>query len=1349
MKNFKTILPFLVLLIGVQANIFAQSAIDSNAIDTVSVDYFRQLNAQKYGRIATDSLQTGIFLEKTLLSDALNSYNLDDTTSVDQLYSAVVEFELQSIAGQQSFAGAKSKLDLLSAKYAGSDTNCLVVLDAVFDYLDTVALDSGLIRISSDSLYESAPNVHRNPFKQGKHAWFGLMGPIRKNQATGKILIKFDGTGLISNSTQTIIAVTLTIGAAQYTINRGETIALPVSGNHFFANATIHYQSGATVGPIVSYSVVQNDTSAEDWNTYYPAECTELFTGSYNVDMGTYPAPPSGKTVGYLGKVYNQSQSDVGALLANFYPAINRPTPATCFGQQGIFSKPILISDGIDFQNSRQQGELYGSYLRYWSFRDNEPKFLGRELRLQGFDIIIADYPDFTLKNEYEAGLSDAEKLALKKDHGCGLVEHNAMAFVSLIQRINQGLPVRADGTRDAITVVGASMGGLVTRFALAYMEKKEKEYLDAGNQTEAAKWKHNCKLWISFDSPHLGANLPIGGQQFLKFFGQTHKGENTSAAEWNYKFSIGSLAAQQLLLDHVYKLPSFGNDPAPAEARNIFMRHMLANGKPNAQSLIDGFPQDCRKVALVDGSFDGLNIKKNDGTRMVGGEVLTSMTAALRFSITRHSNALNRLFRFVNRSITQNSEFITAASATIKAAPQSSSNSEEIFKGYFALAGPHRSKVDANNFSSSVGRSIDACPGGMFSLIETISKSTGVSGALFPNWKNNNIFENKKLEWDLRRAVQTGASVAGLLIGGNFLALAGSFATIADIQQRTSYAPVEKYHSFIPTKSALAFRAGLVNIGETLSDRNLVCTNEIPFDDYIGCETDNSFHIQLNEKMYDFIIRHLQSNSTTPLPVEIYTNILGPERICGNQTGNFSINIGQRYLNGGIPFTTNYTNFDPLIPLPASQTEPLQTVLKAPYGIDGEIDLHAETAVQINNHTCLFRATQLVKYGPPPIGYISRSKFFLYLGISPPDEVNLASPIIDGATSYNWTISSTGNSFIELEQFSTHPSTTTPNTARVIPTTAPLPSSAYSYPHIELTVPATCGIHRGWFQLPVFRQHGLIVPNPSFGSLGNTQVLTVNVSHPGDGNSLPLVTNAVLLDARGDIVAKPDILGNNTFQFGVSNLASSAYRVVVYFDDGTKQDIDWIMKGEEESSIIVSPNPAVYQYDNVLQGLILDTSTGKSYDVTLSDQNGVQLQTTSTSNLEFTFDATLLQPGLYTVLAQDKATGVSHTEMVEVGLKDAPRIVLATNPLVSTIVGTLVGALEATKELTYKILDQSGQQRKAGTLAREEDTNPDGTANISTGFRFQIPCPELLNALYVLVVSDSRKSFSISFLKQ
>jgi len=33
--------------------------------------------------------------------------------------------------------------------------------------------------------------------------------------------------------------------------------------------------------------------------------------------------------------------------------------------------------------------------------------------------------------------------------------------------------------------------------------------------------WDHCCRLWISFDSPHLGANIAIGVQHFLEFFGQ------------------------------------------------------------------------------------------------------------------------------------------------------------------------------------------------------------------------------------------------------------------------------------------------------------------------------------------------------------------------------------------------------------------------------------------------------------------------------------------------------------------------------------------------------------------------------------------------------------------------------------------------------------------------------------------------------------------------------------------------------------------------------------------------------------------------------------------------------------
>ena len=60
--------------------------------------------------------------------------------------------------------------------------------------------------------------------------------------------------------------------------------------------------------------------------------------------------------------------------------------------------------------------------------------------------------------------------------------------------------------TQDFI-VVGASMGGLISRFGLAWMEKE-------GLQ-------HHTSLFISFDSPQAGAQIPLGLQQMVDTFTQ------------------------------------------------------------------------------------------------------------------------------------------------------------------------------------------------------------------------------------------------------------------------------------------------------------------------------------------------------------------------------------------------------------------------------------------------------------------------------------------------------------------------------------------------------------------------------------------------------------------------------------------------------------------------------------------------------------------------------------------------------------------------------------------------------------------------------------------------------------
>jgi len=79
----------------------------------------------------------------------------------------------------------------------------------------------------------------------------------------------------------------------------------------------------------------------------------------------------------------------------------------------------------------------------------------------------------------------------------------------------------------NQIVLVGPSLGGQASHYPLALMEKK---FL----QTRDPLWCHNCKLWISFDSPHNGANILIGVQHFLNYF-KNH--DNESAKELQVLF--------------------------------------------------------------------------------------------------------------------------------------------------------------------------------------------------------------------------------------------------------------------------------------------------------------------------------------------------------------------------------------------------------------------------------------------------------------------------------------------------------------------------------------------------------------------------------------------------------------------------------------------------------------------------------------------------------------------------------------------------------------------------------------------------------------------------------------------
>lgn len=233
----------------------------------------------------------------------------------------------------------------------------------------------------------------------------------------------------------------------------------------------------------------------------------------------------------------------------------------------GILDKPIIILDGFDPGDSRDINGLYNS-LNF------EGQNIADILRDEGFDIIILNAPTY---------MSDGVTI----DGGGDFIQRNAFVLIELINLINN------DKVGDEeLVVLGPSMGGLIARYGLAFMEANN---LDP-----------DTRLYISFDAPHNGANVPISLQYLVNFLAVQSGDPDAQQAAGQL---LGSAAAQEMLVDHLFSHllegSDFEQDPTltlPAGApdfRDAFQAELDALG----------FPQTVRNVAMVNGSGAGTTI--------------------------------------------------------------------------------------------------------------------------------------------------------------------------------------------------------------------------------------------------------------------------------------------------------------------------------------------------------------------------------------------------------------------------------------------------------------------------------------------------------------------------------------------------------------------------------------------------------------------------------------------------------------------------------------------------------------------------------------------------------------------
>lgn len=162
-------------------------------------------------------------------------------------------------------------------------------------------------------------------------------------------------------------------------------------------------------------------------------------------------------------------------------------------------------------------------------------------------------------------------------------VQVNAGVARACIRKVNQ----ERDGHLPLI-VGGVSMGGLITRYALAKMESENED--------------HETDRYLSFDSPHNGAWIPLILQQMAYFFETIIPPEPSKPSQAEL---IRSPAAQQLLWAWVENAKYSGPVATASPLRMEFLQEMRQ---------LNWFPQRPIKLGVTNGRGDTVGLGLTPG---------------------------------------------------------------------------------------------------------------------------------------------------------------------------------------------------------------------------------------------------------------------------------------------------------------------------------------------------------------------------------------------------------------------------------------------------------------------------------------------------------------------------------------------------------------------------------------------------------------------------------------------------------------------------------------------------------------------------------------------------------------
>ncbi|OUR94448.1 hypothetical protein A9Q87_02070 [Flavobacteriales bacterium 34_180_T64] len=497
------------------------------------------LAQDKFNQLDKSSMETSILYDR-----AYKVANItDETKQIDALYFMQAYSELSKADYASNFNNITA---FKEASQLGFINNYVPIgiLHSVFDIINPKAFQSGDLTLDTNQNVIRTTDSNISTFKTFERTIASpLTARVKGLTQAFKILPE-----LIANSTNQVINLIEidfndTIGFRTVTYDQAITINFNTEGHKK-----------------IDFKITLGDGTVKLNSAYI---FIQLSSADYNARLALDPGDespiiPINSTLTYQGFGEGTALLGTGEYKI-YYDNVD-----------GILDKPIFFVDGFDPNDTRTIPLMYS----LMNFDDNgTPSNLADDIRDLGYDLVVLNFPNY---------IADPGGANIPISGGADFIQRNAYILEELITTIN-GLKTGSEQN----VIIGPSMGGLISRYALRHMEQNSID--------------HDTRLYISFDSPHLGANVPIGIQYMFNYMVNGDP-EIVSAAPL-VDGLLNSAAAKQMLIDHYL---------SHLQGGSLFLQDPTMTfplGAPNFrdafQNELDamGFPQNTRNVSMINGS--------------------------------------------------------------------------------------------------------------------------------------------------------------------------------------------------------------------------------------------------------------------------------------------------------------------------------------------------------------------------------------------------------------------------------------------------------------------------------------------------------------------------------------------------------------------------------------------------------------------------------------------------------------------------------------------------------------------------------------------------------------------------